>query len=176
MQLLGLLLILLNVGAIAAPVAGVVMMHTNDLSELIIPSNVEEIVTNTIGNEESIQLPEYVCSSFDPTTRTAQVTFSFTNSFEFDLVLNKVSANIECLDHEIDLGYATLKEQVEIKQKETKEILVKFVWTKEAETHFLNNHVDETAVDVKLVDMELDISGISIEVPEEIFLSLPIIY
>lgn len=174
MQLLGLLLILLNIGAIAAPVAGVVIMHTNDLSELIIPSNVEEIVTNTIGNEESIELPEYVCSSFNPSTRTAYVTFSFTNPFEFDLVLNTVTANIECLDHEIALGYATLKEQIEIKQKETKEISVKFVWTTEAETHFFNNHVNETAVDVKLVNIELDISGISIEVPEEIVLSLPI--
>ena len=99
MQLLGIFLILLNVGAIAAPVAGVIMMHTDDLSQVIIPSNIEEIVTNTIGNEESIELPQYVCSSFDPETRSAQVTFSFTNTFEFDLVLNAVSAKIKCLDH-----------------------------------------------------------------------------
>ena len=175
MQLLGIFLILLNVGAIAAPVAGVIMMHTNDLSQVIIPSNIEEIVTNTIGNEESIELPQYVCSSFDPETRTAQVTFSFSNTFEFDLVLNAVSAKIMCLDHGIKLGYAKLKEEVEIKQKETQEIIIKFVWTKEAETHFLAKHIDQTAVDVKLVDIELDISGINIDVPEEVTLSLPII-
>ena len=175
MQLLGIFLILLNISAIAAPVAGVIIMNTDDLSQVIIPSNVEEIMSNTIGNEESIELPQYVCSSFDPETRTAQLTFSFTNTFEFDLVLNTMSAKIKCLDHGIKLGYAKLKEEIEIKQKETQEIIIKFVWTKEAETHFLAKHIDQTAVDVKLVDIELDISGISIDVPEEVTLSLPII-
>jgi hypothetical protein len=175
MQLLGLLLILLNIGAIAAPVAGVVMMNTNDLSQVIIPSDIEDIISNNIDNEESIELLQYVCSSFDATTRTAKVTFSFTNPFEFDLVLSQVSAKIKCLDHGVKLGYAKLIEQVEINQKETKEINVKFVWTKEAENHFIDKHKNETVVDIKLVDMDLDISGINIEIPEEVILSLPII-
>ena len=175
MQLLGIFLILLNVGAIAAPVAGVILMNTDDLSQVIIPSNVKEIVSNTIGNEESIELPQYVCSSFDPETRTAQVTFSFTNTFEFDLVLNDMSAKIKCFDHAIKLGYAKLKEQVEIKQKETQEIIIKFVWNKEAENHFLAKHIDQTAVDAKLVNIELELSGININVPDEVILSLPII-
>ena len=46
MQLLGIVLILINVGAIATPIVGVVLMHSNDLSELIIPPEVEEIIHN----------------------------------------------------------------------------------------------------------------------------------
>jgi hypothetical protein len=175
MQLLGLLLILLNVGAIATPIAGVVLLNSNDLSQIIIPSEIEEIISTTMVNEESIELPQYVSSSYDQSSRTAQVIFSFTNPFEFDLTLNTVSANIICLDHNVDLGHIALDEVVLIEQEETKEIIVNFIWNISAENHFLSQHIDESAIDVKLVAIRLDVSGISIEVPEEIIISLPIV-
>jgi len=175
MQHLGLVLILLNIGAIAAPITGVVLIYSNDLSQIFIPSEVEDVVSNTIGSEESIELPQYVSSSYDPSSRIAHVTFSFTNPFDFDLSLNTVSANIVCLDHNVALGSAALNNQVTIEQEVTQEIIINFVWTQAAETHFLSQHVSESAVDVKLVDMKLDVSGINIEVPEEIIVSVPII-
>jgi len=55
MQLLGLVLILLNFGAIATPIAGIVLLNSSDLSQIIIPSEVEEIISNTINTEESIE-------------------------------------------------------------------------------------------------------------------------
>jgi hypothetical protein len=175
MQHLGLVLILLNIGAIAVPITGVVLIYSNDLSQIFIPSEVEDVVSNTIGTEESIELPQYVSSSYDPSSRTAHVTFSFTNPFDFDLNLNTVSANIVCLDHNLALGSAALNNQITIEKEETQEIIINFVWTQAAETHFLSQHVSESVVDVKLVDMKLDVSGINIEVPEEIIVSVPII-
>ena len=175
MQLLGLVLILLNIGAIATPIAGVVLLNSSDLSQIIIPSEVEEIISNTIGNEESIELPQYVSSSYDKFSRTVQVIFSFTNPFEFDLTLNTVTANIVCLDHNVALGHTALDNTILIEKEETQEIVVNFIWTITAENHFLSQHVDESAVDVKLIEIELDVSGISIEVPEEILVSLPIV-
>ena len=172
MQLLGLVLILLNVGAIAAPIAGVVIIYSNDLSQIIIPSEVEKIVSNTIGSEDSIELPQYVSSSYDPSSRTAKVIFSFTNPYEFDLTLNAVSANIVCLDHDIALGMAALDNPVALEPDQTQEIVINFVWTLAAENHFIDLHNGELAVDVKLVDIELDVSGISIELPEEVYVSL----
>ncbi|KON33175.1 hypothetical protein AC477_01845 [miscellaneous Crenarchaeota group-1 archaeon SG8-32-1] len=175
MQLLGLVLILLNVGAIATPIAGVVLLNSNDLSQIIIPTEFEEIISNTICNGESIQLPQYIGSSYDQSSRTAQVIFNFSNPFEFDLTLNTVSANIVCLDHNFALGYAALDDTVLIKQEETQTIIMNFVWTISAENHFLSQHVNASAIDAKLVEITLDISGIIIEVPEEIIISLPIV-
>jgi len=174
MQLLGLVLILLNVGAIATPIAGVVLLNSNDLSQIIIPSEVEDIISSTIGTEESIELPQYVSSYYDQSSRTAQVIFSFTNPFEFDLALNAVSANIVCLDHNVALGRTALDDPVLIEQEETQEIIVNFVWTIAAENHFLSQHIDESSIDAKLVEIELDVSGIAIEVPEELIVSLAI--
>ena len=174
MQILGIILILINVGAIATPIAGVILIHSSNISEIIIPPEIEEIISNTINTEESIEL-QYVSSSYDTSTRTGQATFNFTNPFELTLVLNTISANLECKNHNIALGHAALNDQVQINEKETQELTIKFVWTEIAQTHFLNEHASETSIDVKLEDMQLDISGINIEIPEQVTLTLPII-
>ena len=91
------------------------------------------------------------------------------------MTLNAVSANIVCLDHNLALGQAALDESVLIEQEETQTIIMNFVWTISAENHFLSQHVNASAIDAKLVEIILDVSGISIEVPEEIIVSFPIV-
>lgn len=174
MQILGLVLVLINIGAIATPIAGVVLTHSNDLSEIIIPPEVEEIISNAINTEESIKLPQYVSSSYDTFTKTAQATFNFTNPYEFTLTLNTISADLQCKNHNIPLGYAALTDQVQINPEETEELTINFMWTQAAQTHFLNEHASKTSIDINLDNMQLDISGIEIEIPEQVTLTLPI--
>jgi hypothetical protein len=175
MQLLGLALILINIGAIVTPIAGVVLLNSNDLSQLIIPSDIKEIAQKTMGIEENFELPEFLGLSVDQKSRTAQVIFKFTNPFNFNLTLNTFSATVKCIDHNIELGYAALKEQIEIKVKQTQKIRIKFVWTKTAEDHFLNVHSSEEEIEVELVDIKLDVSGVTVELPETVTLTLPMI-
>ena len=127
MQFLGLVLILINVGAIATPIAGVVLIHSSNLSELIIPPEIEEIITKTTNLEESLQLPQYVNSSYDTSTRTAQATFSFTNPFDFTLKINTISADLQCTTHDTALGQAALNDPVQINEEETKELTINFI-------------------------------------------------
>jgi hypothetical protein len=148
-------------------------MHSDDLSEVIVPEGLEEIVTEMTA-VDTFELPSYVSSSVDPDARTAEVVFSFANSFDFDLTLNMIAANIRCVDHGILLGHAESKDQVEIESRETEDIVVVFVWSADAEEHFLEEHTGESVVDVKLVDMEIDVSGVTVEVPDEVLLALPI--
>lgn len=174
MELLGIAFIVITIGAIAVPFAGIIMLYSDDLSELIIPPEIEETLSNSIDIEE-LQLPQYVSSSFDTSTRTGQAIFNFTNPFEFNLTINSISSDLQCIDHGFPVGDATLDDQVQINDGETKEFAINFVWTESAETHFLNEHENETSIDVELVDMQLDISGIDIEIPEQVTLSLPLV-
>jgi hypothetical protein len=140
------------------------------LSQIVIPSEVEEIVSKTFRSEDSIELPQYVRSFYDPSSRAAQVIFSFTNPFEFDLTLNSVFSNIVCLDHDFALGTASLNNPVSFKSDQTQEIAIDFFWSLVAENHFVDLHSNESTVDVKLVDITLDISGISIQMPKKCIL------
>ena len=55
-------------------------------------------------------------------------------------------------------------------------IRIKFVWTETAEDHFLSMHSSEEEIDVELVDIKLDVSGVTVELPETVTLTLPMIF
>jgi hypothetical protein len=175
MRKLELILFLISVVAIAAPIAGVVIVHSDNLSELIFPSEVEEILFSTINTDESIELPQYVSSSYNVSSRTAQATFNFTNPLDFTLTINSLSADLGCANHGFSLGHAALSNEVQLNGGETEDITIIFMWTEAAENHFLNEHASATSIDIELVNIQIDISGISIEIPEQVAINLPII-
>ena len=175
MQLLGLLLLLLNIGSIAAPVAGVAIVHSQNLTEIIIPPEVQTIVDETVNVASSFELPQFINAIWDEDNNTVEITFSFTNTFDFNLSLNEVSANIKCTEHNIALGHAELNEAVRLVPQETQIITIVFAWTDEAENHFVNEHSEDLSVNVTLTNLVLDVSGINIETPEQIVLSIPTI-
>ena len=174
MQILGLALILISVCSIVVPVAGVVIIYSDDLSQLIIPSELEKVLSETINTDESLELPVYVSSSYDKSSRTVQAIFRFTNPFDFTIMLNILSANLECTAHYFSLGSASLINEVQINGGATEDIVINFMWTEAAEDHFLNEHADESTIEIQLMNMQLDVSGISIGVPEEVILDLPL--
>ena len=175
MQLLGLLLLLLNVGSIAAPVAGVAIVHSNNITEIIMPPELETIIDETVNVASQFELPQFIEATWDEDSFTCEIAFSFTNTFDFDLTLNEVSANIKCTEHGVALGHAELSEMVHLVPEQTQIITIIFTWTEEAENHFLNEHSEDLSVDVTLTNLVLDVSGISIETPEHIVLSIPTI-
>ena len=171
--MLRLILFLVTVGAIAAPIAGVAIVYSYNLSELIISSEVKEIMSSIIYTDESLKLPQYVSSSYNLSSRTAQATFNFTSPFKVTLTINSVSADLECTDHNFALGHAALSEPVQLNKGKTENITIIFMWTEGAENHFLNEHANATGIDIDLVNMQIDIDGISIEIPEQVTINLP---
>jgi len=173
MQILGLILILINIGAVAAPVTAVAVIYQNNLVELIVPSEAQKIVSNVIASRSNLELPQYESYTYDPVSRTVTVKFRFTNPLNMDLSVNSVEADVKCSTHYFDLGHAALSNPVEIDAKATVSMAVVFVWTQDAEAHFLSGHVGETNVEIKLVHLVLDVSGIAVETPESITLAIP---
>jgi LEA14-like dessication related protein len=174
MQTVGLVLILINILAIAGPAAAVAAVYYNDPVEMIIPSKVEEAITSAIRTDENIEMPQYIGSTYDTTSRTVTATFSFKNPFEFDLTVNTVSADVECVTHSFSLGHAQLSNPVTIDAGTTATITVVFAWTQTAENHFLAEHSNEENSSINLVNLGLDVSGIEVETPEKISLTVPL--
>ena len=175
MHLLGLILIFINVGAVAAPVTAVAVMHQNNLVEIIVPPEVEEIVNNTFTISSSFSLPQLIDSEYDEASRTVTATFSFTNPLEIDLRVKSLSADVQCGEHGFMLGSASLKEAVQLAPDQTTIITVVFIWTEAAETHFKTEHAGAITINIDLVNIVIDVSGISIETPENVNLNVPIV-
>jgi hypothetical protein len=175
MNILGLILILINVGAIAAPVTAVAIVYSNNLVEMVIPPQVEQIVNNTINTGESVEPPQYISSTFDPSTKTITASFSFTNPFNLNMRIKSVSADVKCATHELMLGNASLVTPVQLNARSTAVINIIFIWTQEAEDHFTTMHSEETNIDIKLVNLGVDVSGITVQVPQSIDLNVPLV-
>ena len=173
MQLLGLILLLINVGSISAPLAGVVIIHHQDLTELVIPPEVENIVEVTSNAATSFEFPQFIDATWNEETFTCSITFQFTNTFDFNLTLNQVAADIACTLHNYPLGHASLQNQVHLEPQTTQIITILFTYTQEAEEHFVTEHTEEQTVNVTLSNLVLDVSGINIETPEQIVLNIP---
>jgi hypothetical protein len=174
MQVLGLLLVLINIGAIAVPVATVAVMNLDNPVRMIIPPKVEQIATGLINTDKPFEPPAYVSSTIDVSTRTVSAVFSFTNPLNLDLKINSVSADVVCAEHAFALGDAGLKSPVQLDRGASGLITIVFTWTQQAEQHFETDHAGASSVDVNLVNLGLDVSGIQVQVPQSISLNVPL--
>ena len=194
MQALGLILILINVGAIVGPIVGVVLIYRNNLQDLVIPPEVQQIIGDTIktltlsspnnpsnptsdpsnSSNVNLELPKYVNASVNPAGRTVTAVFKFTNPFNINMTIYALSADVQCHAHSFMLGHAAISNTVDLPPMQTADITVVFAWTEIAQEHFLTAHAGQTTVNVDLVNISINVSGISIETPETYNVDVPL--
>jgi hypothetical protein len=121
---------------------------------------------NEIGNPSgSFLAPVLVGAEVDNTSRTFSVTVNFTNTFGFDLTLNEISANVVCSQHNFQLGSVGLAEPIALFSDQTAQIIVSGSWTQEAENHVQTNHAGATSIDASLINLRINVNGLTIEQP-----------
>ena len=175
MQFLGLLLLLINIGAVAGPVAGVAIVYREDLGALVVPPELQEIAQTNILMPDAFELPQVVDTSFDVESRTVKVIFNFTNPFNLNLTVNALSADVKCNEHAVILGQARFENPFQMNYKETVDITIVFTWTQVAEEHFLTEHSGEDSINVSLLNWVVDVNGITVQTPETVDLgALPL--
>jgi len=158
-----LFLILITIAIAVGPLAGVLIVYQNNLLDLIIPPELMTIMNGNFGTEMSFQPPKFVGSQYDVISRTATLTFNFTNTFKFDLAINSMFANVECSVHKVFLGHAFLDKQITVRASETAEVTVTCTWTEDAISHFQNFHAGVKSIDVDLVGLTISLRGVDIQ-------------
>jgi hypothetical protein len=165
MQMMALALILVNIGVIVAPLAGVAIIYRDNLSELVVPPEVTQLIGDTSINGSQIQLPQFVDYTYDAAAKTVTVIFNFTNPLNLNVTINSLSADVVCNEHGLSLGHVGIVNPVELDRGITAYILVVFSWTAEAENHFMAEHAGQDAISISLTNIVVDISGITVEAP-----------
>jgi hypothetical protein len=173
MDKIRLLLTLITIAITLGPIAGIVIMYQNNLLELFIPPEINEIANNLMSgggtNGTRLEPPTIVgLPQYDEASRTVTLTFQYKNTFTFDITVNSMSGSIVCDAHNFPLGKATLDKPVSIRAGETATITVLGTWTEEAISHFQTAHAGEKSIDIALVDLAVDIQGITIQTNQRI--------
>jgi hypothetical protein len=111
----------------------------------------------------NIVAPVIVDKQIDAVSRVFTLTINFTNPIVIDLVLNTFSASAVCSQHNYPLGCVQLGEAVEIGSGQTAQLTISGSWTQDAENHFVNEHGGAQAIDASIIDIEIDVNGITIQ-------------
>ncbi|UCF44757.1 MAG: hypothetical protein JSW44_02990 [Candidatus Bathyarchaeota archaeon] len=168
-----LLLSLITIAIFAIPILGMLLAYQDNLPGLVIPSEINEIADDLLGgdgaNGSGLKPPTVVGQpQYDEASRTFSVTFQYENTFPIDITIKSLSGNIECVDHGFLLGNASLSDSVNIGAGETAIMTALGTWTEEAIDHFDTSHRGEDLVDVVLVDLALDFSGLQIQIDQRL--------
>jgi hypothetical protein len=179
MQTVGIILFLISVGTIVGPVGAVAFMYRDNLVQVVVPPQLSDILNgnssilgssngegfgNTLfGSDQQILAPVFVGAQIDKISRTFTVTVNFTNTLNYDLTLNSLTAGAECSQHNYSLGDISLNGVITMPASQTSQITVSGSWTQDAENHFANEHTGASSVNVNLVNLTLDVNGIVIQ-------------
>ena len=162
------LLTLITLAIALGPLAGILIVYQSNLLGLIVPPELMKIMNGNFFTGESMQPPKFVGSKYDVSSRTATLTFNFTNPFKFDLTINSMSANVECAVHGVLLGYTVLDKPITVRASETAVVTVTCTWTEDAIRHFQNFHAGAKSIDVDLVGLTIYVKGIIFQMNDRI--------
>jgi hypothetical protein len=171
MDKIRLILTVITIAIVVIPIVGMLLAYQNNLLGLFVPPEINQIADDLMGgggnNGSGLEPPTMVGEpQYDEASHKFAVTFQYKNSFPVDITIKSLTGNIECDEHRFPLGNASLSKPVSIDAGETGTMTVLGTWTEEAISHFHTAHAGEETVDVVLVGMAVDISGIQLQLDQ----------
>jgi hypothetical protein len=181
MQAVGIILILISIGTVVGPIAGVVVMYRDNLAGLVITPQINDLMNGGSGsgimaNDQAINnnnqdnyfggnivLPSFVSSSVNQADRTFQVIFNVTNPLNYDLTVNSISSTVQCSQDHYVLGSISLANPVVIPSGQSSMLTISGYWTQNAENHIQTSHTGQTSINVELINTSVDVNGITVQ-------------
>jgi len=185
MQIVGVILVLISVGTIVGPIGAVAFTYRDNLVQLVVPPQINDIMNgnssflfaNTTNNDNKngntgdgddfgnvgIIAPTIVDVQIDNVSRTFTLTVNFTNPLNMVLTLNQFSAGVICSEHNFPLGSVQLSQPVDIGAGQNSLLTISGLWTQDAENHFTTAHEGDSSIDSSLVNVGIDVNGITIQ-------------
>lgn len=194
---LSIVLLLISIGTIVGPVAGVAIIYRDDLTQLVITPQIRDIMNgnstifptnnqqndngNPNNNDNSglsgLFNPTLVSAQVDEAARTFTATFSITNGLNYDLTLNSFSANVEITQEHYQAGSISLSSPVAIPAGETSQLTISGQWTQGTQDYIATNYPGATSFDVYLANPTIDVNGITVQIDQPIYVgNVPIQY
>jgi hypothetical protein len=193
MQLVGVLLGLLGILLIVAPVGAVVVMYQNNLTELVIPPEVDNLLNGNVssflvsgggsgGGESflgdnpltSLIVPEFVGADIDTDTNTFTLTLDITNNVNTNFVLDTFGTDIRSASDDYHLVTVALPEPVTLVSGQTSRVIVIGTWTDAAEEYMLEHYAGASSASVELVNTSIGVNGVTVTLSEPINVDIPL--
>jgi hypothetical protein len=189
MQVVGVLLGLLSIVLIVAPVGAVVVMYQGNLQELVIPPEINGLITgegsslflvnDTSGGDgsaiTSIIIPTFVSADIDNDANTFTVVMDVTNNVNYTFVLNTFSTDVKTTRDNNQLVTVNLvNPPVTLTPGGTSRVTIVGAWTQDAENYFVQNYAGASSISVQLENTTIDVNGITVTLSQPISVDVPL--
>lgn len=187
MQVVGLILTLLSITLVVAPVGAVVVIYQNNLTELVIPPEINSLITGDDSGSSFLlndsaptdfgQLitPTFVSADVNKDANTFTVVMDVTNNVNYTFSLNSFSTDVQSTQDGYQLVSVQLSNPpVTLTPGGTSRVTIVGSWSDAAETYFTQNYAQATSVSVQLVNTSVDVNGISITLSDPITVDVPL--
>ena len=141
-------------------------MYQGNWLGLVVPPEITDMINDGVISENPLESLNFVDSHYDSETRTVTLTFEVTNSFDYDLTVISMSAEVRCDAHKFPMGQLTIANPVHMRAGETTRIDVTGTWTQEAIDHLQTAHAGAHSVDIELVGATINVNGVTVQTDE----------
>jgi hypothetical protein len=136
----------------------------DDGGNYIGPDNTTNGNNNNDEGSGGLISPTFVSSTYDASSRTFSVTVDVESGFTYDLTVNSLNADVVTHTEHHGLGSITLNNApVSIPAGQTVRVTVSGSWTQDGETFILSNYPGASSISVDLVNMVIDVNGITVQ-------------
>ena len=190
MQMVGVLLTLLSIILVVAPVGAVVVIYQNDLTQLVIPPEINEIIngnsTSFIVDEDysvegnysinggddsfinELIVPTFVSATIDNDANTFTVVADITNNVRYNFTLDTLTTEVRTASDHYRLVTVNLSQPTTLISGETSRVTIVGSWTQNAEDYFIQNYSGATSISVELINTSIAVNGITVDYPDTI--------
>jgi len=159
------ILLIISIAIVVGPIGGALLAYRDDLQALVVPET-PEFMSKT---------PEITYLDYTISANTIKLRFKFVNSYNTNLSISSIDAEIFCVEHNVKLGFANETTPIEVTSKSSAIITLALNVT-QAKTHFLTEHVGKTVVNIELRNLEVNVQGVKIRYTQAVDAgSIPII-
>jgi len=171
MNVTRILLLLISIAIAIGPIGTALIIYRDNLVDLVVPPEASEVMTKLSTEKPSAAFENY---EYDASSRTVTLKVSIKNPYTFNLIINSLSADVECTAHHFHLGrvYSDIPQNIPAKSTTSIEMTVK--WDEGVEAHIDSDHSGQSSILVDLVQLAADVQGISVQLQSRISLSDPV--
>jgi hypothetical protein len=188
MQVVGLILTLLSITLVVAPVGAVAVIYQNNLTELVIPPEINSLITgDSNGNSfilndsapmdfGSLISPKFVSADIDNKANTFTIVVDVTNNVNYTFTLNSFNTDIQSAQDGYQLVSVQLSNpSVTLTPGGISRVIITGSWSDASETYFTQNYGNgATSITVQLVNTSIDVNGITITLSDPITVDVPL--
>ncbi len=158
------LLRILSVVILLGPLVGIVCVYAGNPSGLVLTPELRNLSSSDMS-KSAIQLPVPAGTpQYDSGSGVYTFSFSYTNPLENEISVDRISAQVYCIDHGVELGRVSMDHAISIRPGETVTIETRGTWTQQALDHFASFHCgpEDDDIHVEFRDLNVKLAGVEI--------------